>query len=55
MVGYRNQPEETANMIREGWLYTGDIGELDADGYIFIRDRKKIWPSSAGTTFIRVR
>ena len=41
MVGYRNQPEETANMIRNGWLYTGDIGELDADGYVYVRDRKK--------------
>ena len=41
MVGYRNQPIETANMIRNGWLYTGDIGELDEDGYVYIRDRKK--------------
>jgi len=41
MQGYRNLPAETAQTLRGGWLYTGDIGELDADGYLFIRDRKK--------------
>jgi long-chain acyl-CoA synthetase len=41
MTGYRNLPEETAAALRGGWLYTGDIGELDADGYLYIRDRKK--------------
>jgi long-chain acyl-CoA synthetase len=41
MAGYRNLPEETADTLRGGWLYTGDIGELDADGYLYIRDRKK--------------
>ena len=41
MLGYRNRPKETAEALRCGWLYTGDIGELDADGYLFIRDRKK--------------
>jgi len=41
MQGYRNRPEETAQALREGWLYTGDIGEFDADGYLYVRDRKK--------------
>ena len=41
MSGYRNREKETAEALREGWLYTGDIGEVDADGYFFIRDRKK--------------
>ncbi len=41
MSGYRNRPKETAEALREGWLYTGDIGEFDAQGYFTIRDRKK--------------
>ena len=41
MRGYRHRPQETADALREGWLYTGDIGELDAEGYLTIRDRKK--------------
>ena len=41
MSGYRNRPKETAEALRDGWLYTGDIGEFDADGYLYIRDRKK--------------
>ena len=41
MSGYRNKPKETAEALRGDWLYTGDIGEIDGDGYLFIRDRKK--------------
>ncbi len=41
MAGYRNLPAETAEALRNGWLYTGDMGEIDDEGYIFIRDRKK--------------
>ncbi|MBZ0217000.1 MAG: AMP-binding protein [Fimbriimonadaceae bacterium] len=41
MAGYRNRPDETAATLRGGWLYTGDIGEFDKDGYLYIRDRKK--------------
>ncbi len=41
MKGYYNKPEETASALREGWLYTGDIACIDADGYTIIRDRAK--------------
>jgi len=41
MMGYWNQPEETARAMRNGWLLTGDIGFHDADGYFYITDRKK--------------
>ncbi len=41
MQGYWKSPEETARVLRDGWLYTGDIGHLDADGWLFIVDRKK--------------
>jgi len=41
MSSYRNRPEETAEALRDGWLYTGDIGVLDQNGNLYIRDRKK--------------
>jgi long-chain acyl-CoA synthetase len=41
MAGYWEQPEATADAIRDGWLHTGDVGSFDADGYLTLRDRSK--------------
>ena len=53
MKGYHNMPTETANVLRDGWLYTGDIARMDEKGFFYIVDRKKelikpggyqVWP-----------
>ncbi len=41
MLGYNGKPEETANTLKDGWIYTGDIATMDEDGYFYIVDRKK--------------
>jgi long-chain acyl-CoA synthetase len=48
MKGYWNKPDETAKVLRNGWLYTGDIAKMDKDGYFYIVDRKKLMIDRAG-------
>ncbi|MBC7258402.1 MAG: long-chain fatty acid--CoA ligase, partial [Chloroflexi bacterium] len=48
MKGYWNKPDETAMVLRDGWLYTGDMARMDADGYFQIVDRKKDMIISGG-------
>lgn len=49
MAGYWRDPEATAKAIRHGWLQTGDVGRLDADGYLTLLDRSKDMVISGGT------
>ena len=48
MAGYHDLPEETAKTITDGWLHTGDLGYMDAEGYVTITGRKKDLIISAG-------
>ena len=48
MLGYWNQPDETANVLRSGWLYTGDLAMMDADGFFTIVGRKKEMIDASG-------
>jgi long-chain acyl-CoA synthetase len=48
MAGYWNHPEETAQVLTDGWLHTGDIATMDEDGYFYIVDRKKDLILTAG-------
>jgi long-chain acyl-CoA synthetase len=59
VAGYWNKAEETAHAVRDGWLHTGDVGKMDADGWIYLVDRAKdmiivsgykVWPMDVETT-----
>jgi long-chain acyl-CoA synthetase len=49
MAGYHDLPDETSAALRDGWFHTGDVGHLDADGFLYITDRKKdLFKTTAG-------
>ncbi len=62
MQGYWGRPEETDNVLSDGWLYTGDLAQMDEEGYFYIVDRKKdvinaagfkVWPREVEETLYR--
>jgi fatty-acyl-CoA synthase len=48
MIGYHNSPEKTAEALRDGWVNTGDLADIDKDGYVFIIGRTKDMVISGG-------
>ncbi len=52
MLGYYNDPEKTAEVLKDGYFFTGDIGEIDADGFLKITDRKKEMFKTSGGKYV---
>ena len=54
MLGYWNRPQETATAIRDGWVWTGDLGYMDADGFLYVVDRVKDMIKTGGENVFSV-